>query len=68
MPQRAVQELQGKTSVWIVDAEQHAQSQGDLVRMGARIGSDWLVRRSAAGADVIVDGFQRLKPGMPSNT
>ncbi len=63
VPQRAVQELQGKTSVWIVDAEQHAQSR-DL-RMGARIGSDWLVEEGLQpGADVIVDGFQRLKPGM----
>lgn len=64
VPQRAVQELQGKTSVWVVDAEQHAQSR-DL-RMGARIGSDWLVEEGLQpGAEVIVDGFQRLKPGMP---
>ncbi|HEY1078096.1 MAG TPA: efflux RND transporter periplasmic adaptor subunit [Fontimonas sp.] len=64
VPQRAVQELQGKTSVWVVDGEQHAQSR-DL-RLGARIGSDWLVEEGLqAGAEVIVDGFQRLKPGMP---
>lgn len=64
VPQRAVQELQGKTSVWIVDAEQHAQSR-DL-RMGARIGGDWLVEEGLkAGDEVIIDGFQRLKPGTP---
>lgn len=62
VPQRAVQELQGKTSLWIVDAEQHAQSRD--VRMGARIGTDWLVEDGLqAGAEVIIDGFQRLKPG-----
>jgi len=64
VPQRAVQELQGKTSVWIVDAEQHAQSR-DL-RMGARIGPDWLVEEGLQAGDVvIVEGFQRLKPGTP---
>ncbi|MDP9142806.1 MAG: efflux RND transporter periplasmic adaptor subunit [Pseudomonadota bacterium] len=64
VPQRAVQELQGKTSVWIVDAEQHAQSR-DL-RMGARIGPDWLVEEGLQAGDVvIVEGIQRLKPGTP---
>jgi membrane fusion protein (multidrug efflux system) len=64
VPQRAVQELQGKTSVWIVDAGQHAQSR-DL-RMGARIGTDWLVEEGLQAGDiVIVEGFQRLKPGAP---
>lgn len=64
VPQRAVQELQGKTSVWIVDAQGMAQSRD--VTMGARIGSDWLVQQGLkAGERVVLDGIQKLKPGMP---
>jgi membrane fusion protein (multidrug efflux system) len=63
VPQRAVVELQGKTSLWIVDGEGKAQSR-DAV-MGARIGTDWLVQAGAkAGDTVVVDGVQKLKPGM----
>ena len=64
VPQRAVQELQGKTSLWVVDGESKAQRRD--VRMGARIGSDWLVEEGLEpGAREIVDGYQRLKPGAP---
>ncbi len=64
VPQRAVQELQGKTAVWIVDAENRAQSRD--VRMGARIGGDWQVATGLQpGETVILEGFQRLKPGAP---
>lgn len=66
VPQRAVQELQGKTSVWVVDAENKAQPRD--VTMGARIGSDWLVQQGLkAGEHVVIEGMQKLKPGVPVN-
>jgi len=66
VPQRAVQELQGKTSVWVVDAENKAQARD--VTMGARIGSDWLVQQGLkAGERVVVEGMQKLKPATPVN-
>lgn len=62
VPQRAVQELQGKTSVWVVDAQGRAQPRD--VRMGARIGSEWLVEQGVeVGEHVVVEGMQKLKPG-----
>ncbi|MGQ0619614.1 MAG: efflux RND transporter periplasmic adaptor subunit [Panacagrimonas sp.] len=66
IPQRAVQELQGKTSVWVVDAENKAQPTD--VTMGARIGSDWLVQQGLKSGDrVVVEGLQKLKPGAAVN-
>ena len=66
VPQRAVQEMQGKTSVWVVDAENKAQPRD--VTMGARIGSDWLVQKGLkVGDHVVVEGIQKLKPGAPVN-
>jgi membrane fusion protein (multidrug efflux system) len=66
LPQRAVQELQGKTYVWIVDAEHKAQQRD--VQMGPRIGNGWQVQQGLKpGETVIVDGVQRLKPGAPVN-
>jgi membrane fusion protein (multidrug efflux system) len=62
VPQKAVQELQGKTYVWRVDGEGKAQSRD--VRMGPRIGNDWLVQEGlAAGDRIVVDGFGKVKPG-----
>jgi membrane fusion protein (multidrug efflux system) len=61
VPQRAVQDLQGKNYVWIVDASGHAQQRD--VRMGPRVGSDWKVQEGLKAGDVvIVDGVQHLKP------
>ncbi|TDU24388.1 membrane fusion protein (multidrug efflux system) [Panacagrimonas perspica] len=66
VPQRAVQELQGKTSVWVVDADNKVQPRD--VTMGARIGSDWLVQQGLkAGEHVVIEGMQKLKPGAPVN-
>ena len=61
VPQRAVQDLQGKNYVWIVDATGHAQQRD--VQLGPRVGSDWQVQQGLkAGETVIVDGVQHLKP------
>jgi membrane fusion protein, multidrug efflux system len=62
IPQRAVQELQNKRYVWIVDTAGKAQRR-DVV-MGARVGPDWLVDQGLNGGDtVITDGVQKLHPG-----
>jgi len=67
VPQRAVQDLQGKNYVWIVDAGGHAQQRD--VRMGPRVGSEWQVQQGLeAGETVVVDGVQHLKPGTPVKT
>ncbi|HEV7613354.1 MAG TPA: efflux RND transporter periplasmic adaptor subunit [Steroidobacteraceae bacterium] len=64
VPQRAVQDLQGKNYVWIVDAAGQAQQRD--VRLGPRVGSDWQVQQGLKAGDVvIVDGVQHLKPGVP---
>jgi len=63
LPERAIQELQGKNFVWVVDAEGKAQQRD--VRMGLRNGEDWQVEDGLkAGEVVVVDGVQRLKPGV----
>jgi membrane fusion protein (multidrug efflux system) len=61
VPQRAVQDLQGKNYVWVVDAASHAQQRD--VRMGSRVGADWQVQQGLKAGDiVVVDGVQHLKP------
>lgn len=62
VPQRAVQDLQGKRYVWVIDGESKAQQRD--VTMGPQIGVDWLVLKGLSGGEtVIVDGAQRLKAG-----
>jgi membrane fusion protein (multidrug efflux system) len=66
VPQRAVQDLQGKNFLWVIDAEHKAQNRA--VEMGARVGNDWIVASGLkAGETVVVDGAQKLRPGMPVN-
>ncbi|HEX3913378.1 MAG TPA: efflux RND transporter periplasmic adaptor subunit [Steroidobacteraceae bacterium] len=63
LPQRAVQHLQDKDYVWIVDGAGRAQQRD--VKMGQQQGADWLVDGGLAPGDVVVvDGAQKLKPGM----
>ena len=49
LPQRAIQDLQGKNYVWIVDADGKAQQHD--VRMGPRIGENWLVQQGLKAGD-----------------
>jgi membrane fusion protein (multidrug efflux system) len=63
LPQRAVQVLQDKNYVWIVDNTGAAQQRD--VTMGQQQGSDWVVERGLKPGDVVVvDGAQKLRPGM----
>jgi membrane fusion protein (multidrug efflux system) len=62
VPQRAVQILQDKNYVWIVDRAGTAQQRD--VKMGQQQGSDWVVEDGLAPGDVVVvDGTQKLKSG-----
>ena len=62
LPQRAVQVLQDKNYVWVVD---HGLAQQRDVKMGPQQGNDWVVEAGLAPGDVVVvDGTQKLKPGM----
>jgi membrane fusion protein (multidrug efflux system) len=64
LPQRAVQILQDKNYVWIVDSAGMARQRD--VKMGQQMGSDWVVEEGLAPADVVVvDGTQKLKSGTP---
>ena len=64
LPQRAIQDLQGKNYVWVIDGDGKV-TQRD-VTMGPRIGENWLVERGLKSGDrVVIDGVQRLKPGIP---
>ena len=64
VPQRAVQELQDKRFVWIVDADGKAQPRN--VELGPRVGAEILIQSGVAPGDtVVVDGMQKLKPGTP---
>lgn len=64
VPQRAVQELQGKNFVWVV-GEDHTASQRS-VEMGVRQGSDWVVLSGLqAGERIVVEGLQKLRQGAP---
>ncbi len=63
LPQRAVQVLQDKNFVWIVDNTGAAQQRD--VKMGQQQGSDWVVEQGLKPGDVVVvDGVQKLRPGM----
>jgi membrane fusion protein, multidrug efflux system len=63
LPQRAVQVLQDKNYVWIVD---HGTAQQRDVKMGQQQGTDWIVEEGLKPGDVVVvDGAQKLKPGTP---
>ena len=58
-----MQVLQDKNYVWIVDHAGKAQQRD--VKMGQQQGNDWVVEEGLAPGDVVVvDGTQKLKPGM----
>ncbi len=67
VPQRAVQEFQGKNYVWVIDGETKAQQRD--VTMGARVDANWIVTKGlSAGETLVVEGMQKLKPGIAVST
>lgn len=64
VPQRAVQELLGKTFVTVIGAGEKAESRP--VKMGPRVGSNWIVEEGLkSGERVIIEGALKTQPGTP---
>lgn len=64
VPQKAVQQTPNGHMVFVVDDKGTAEVRPVVV--GEWIGEDWVVSRGLkAGDRVIVDGFQKLGPGVP---
>ena len=62
IPQRAVQELQGTFSVFIVGPDSVAQIRE--VKLANRTGSDWVVSQGLEPADrIVIEGLQKVRPG-----
>lgn len=63
VPQRAVQELQGRNHVFVLGKDGTVELK--QVTMGPRVGSDWVVDEGLAPGDtVVVEGGQRIRSGM----
>ena len=63
VPQAAVQESQGSTSLFVVGPDQTVQARS--VRMGTRVGTLWVVEEGVApGETVVVKGLQQVRAGM----
>jgi membrane fusion protein (multidrug efflux system) len=63
VPQKAVQELQGKHSVYVVGADNKVIYRD--VKVTSRVGSDWVVESGLTpGELVVVEGMSKIKPGM----
>ena len=64
IPQRAVQQVLGKSFVTVVGEGDKAESRP--IKLGPQIGDLWLVEEGLTVADrVIVDGTQKAQPGTP---
>jgi membrane fusion protein (multidrug efflux system) len=64
IPQGAVQELQGLKSVYVVAASDKVESR--QIAANYRVGKDWVVDSGLSPGDrVVVEGVDKLKPGIP---
>ena len=62
VPERAVQELQGKNFVWLVSPDNKACQRA--VKASVRIGSCWLVEEGLEpGQRIILEGIQKVREG-----
>src|SRR5215468_2268237 len=62
IPQQAVQELQGLKSVYVVTAEDKAESR--QIAASYRLGNEWVVDSGLKSGDrIVVEGVGKLKPG-----
>ena len=64
VPQRAVQELQNLYNVAVVGSDNTVSVKN--VTVGPRVGNLWVIEKGLAPTDrVVVEGLQRVRPGMP---
>lgn len=64
LPERAVSELQGKTFVWVIGADNKASQRS--VKLGETIGGSVLVVEGLkAGERVVIEGLQKVREGAP---
>jgi membrane fusion protein (multidrug efflux system) len=64
VPERAVQEMLGKTFVTVVGQGDKAEQKA--VKMGPKIGTMWVVEEGVAESDrIVVEGFAKAPPGTP---
>ncbi len=64
LPQQAVQELQGKLSVFVIDADNKAAFREIVSK--TRLDNDWVIESGLKpGETVIVEGVNKVRPGMP---
>jgi membrane fusion protein, multidrug efflux system len=62
IPQKAVQELQGLKTVYVIGADNKAAARQIIATQ--RLGSDWVLDSGLAAGDiVVVDGIQKVTPG-----
>jgi len=62
VPQKAVQELQGLKTVFVIDAANKASVR--QIKATQRLGSDWVLDEGlAAGEIVVTDGLLKVQPG-----
>ena len=63
VPQKAVLELQGNQSVYVVGPDNKVAPRDIAARR--RVGNDWIVERGLnAGETVVVEGIPKIRPGM----
>jgi membrane fusion protein, multidrug efflux system len=66
IPQRAVQEIQGLYSVMLVKPDSTVEQR--MVKAGERVGNLWVIESGIKpGEKVIVEGIQRVRPGVQVN-
>ncbi|HET9701212.1 MAG TPA: efflux RND transporter periplasmic adaptor subunit [Burkholderiales bacterium] len=64
VPQKAVQQGSNGHMVWLVNKEGLAEPRPVVV--GEWVGQEWVIEQGlAAGEKLVVDGFQKLAPGIP---
>jgi membrane fusion protein (multidrug efflux system) len=64
VPQIAVQEIQGLYSVMVVKPDSTVEQR--MVKAGDRVGNLWVIESGLKpGEKVIVEGLQKVKPGVP---
>ena len=67
IPQRAITEVQGRYLVAVVKADNTIEVRP--VQVGERVGAEWLIEQGlAAGERVVVEGAQKVRPGMAVTT